>query len=213
MSNFKTRAARLGAVFGCALTLGLGVLAAAAPAQARAVTTPDTHPAATSAHLLGGSFKAIPAASGTFEIINYVTGYCLGMQGGSSAVGTLAVVWNCNGNPDQQWHVKATNAEGFQQFENNSGLCLGVQGGSTAEGANLVGYTCYGTSHPDQYWASLDSEASGGPSCSGYEPFGNYADATGSGWVVGTQGGTSAEGDHLVQWNWQKACNNQYWSL
>ncbi|MGD0553725.1 MAG: hypothetical protein ABSA93_01970 [Streptosporangiaceae bacterium] len=42
MSNLKIKSAKLVAVFGCALTLGLGVLITAAPAQARAGIMPDT---------------------------------------------------------------------------------------------------------------------------------------------------------------------------
>jgi len=207
MNNLKTKTVRLAAVFGSALTLGVSVLVTTAPAQARAVAPPGTtarpHPAAASARPLG-SFVAIPVAgtTSTFEIVNYASGYCLGIKGGSSTPGTDAVQWNCNGNPDQQWRIRATDGD-YAQFENNDNLCLGVASGSTAEGANLIAWTCLGTNHPDQYWANIDS------SCAGYEPLVNLK----SNWVMGTQGGSSAEGTDLVQWNWQDSCNNQYWLL
>jgi hypothetical protein len=42
MSNLKIKSAKLAAVFGCALTLGLGLLITAVPVQARAGIMPDT---------------------------------------------------------------------------------------------------------------------------------------------------------------------------
>ena len=221
MGNFKTKAARVAAAFGCAVTLGLSVLAITAPAQAGTVTpgpAARSLPSDLSVHRLGG-FEVIPVAGSTdtFTLVNYASGYCLGIAGGSPTVGTDAVQWNCNGNPDQQWAVRSTTTvDGvvFDQLESNdNALCLGVSGGSTTEGAKLVGWNCLGTDHQDQWWANIDSEASGGPYCDGYEPIANLKDAeAGKTYVIGTQGGSSAEGADLVQWNWQKTCNNQYWA-
>jgi hypothetical protein len=211
MSKFKTKVVRLAAVLGCVLTLGVGVLMAAAPAQARAVTPSGVHPAVASAQLLGGSFEAVPVVGDSpyFTIQNYVTNYCLGIQGGSTTIGTDAVVWNCNGNPDQLWRWEGTpNAYNFLHLENGNNQCLGVAGGSTAEGAHLINWNC--VNHPDQYWGPLAS----GPTCRNNTAVPAWeALENNDGWVVGTQGGSSAEGTALVQWNFQAKCNNQYWSV
>jgi ricin-type beta-trefoil lectin protein len=212
MTNFTAKAARRSVVFGCAVTLGLGALAAAAPAQAQTLT-PGTvarsQPAALSAHPLG-SFEAISVAAGfaTFEEVNWESGLCLGLAGGSSAPGTDAVLWNCNGHPDQQWSIRSTttNSLGFKfdQFESNDGaLCLGVAGGSTAEGAKLVGWTCDGTDHEDQWWRVQPV----GCGDQYNDAFQNLKD----GWVMGTQGGNLTEGTDVVQWKTQGLCNNQVW--
>jgi hypothetical protein len=38
-----------------------------------------------------------------YHIINLNSGQCLGVQGGSTALGSQVVQWPCNGNPDQAW--------------------------------------------------------------------------------------------------------------
>jgi hypothetical protein len=46
------------------------------------------------------------STSGGWPIYNIVdrnSGQCLGITGGSAAVGAQAVQWPCNGNPDQEW--------------------------------------------------------------------------------------------------------------
>ena len=190
MINVNTKTARLAAVFGCAITLGLSVLAAAAPAHAGTVT-----PDATSSH--------------TFVLVNQASGYCMGIEGGSSTVGTDAVQWNCNGNPDQQWSIRSidnVNGLAYFQIENNDNLCLGVAGGSATEGAGLVGFTCLGTNHQDQWWEFNSGPVNNSP-CPGYIYLQNLKD----GYVIGTQGGSLAEGAHLVQWKFQNTCNNQWW--
>jgi len=211
MTNFKTKVSRSAVIFGCAVTLGLSALAAAAPAQARVVTpgTPlRSQSAALSAHRLGPT-KAIPvpAVVATFEEVNWQSGKCMGLAGGSSTPGTDAVLWNCNGHPDQQWSIRSTatvNGFKYDQFESNDGaLCLGVAGGSTAEGAKLVGWPCLGTDHPDQWWR-VQPVGCGSPY---NDAFQNLQD----GWVIGTQGGSLAEGTDLVQWKTQGLCNNQVW--
>jgi ricin-type beta-trefoil lectin protein len=185
MTNLTAKAARCAVVLGCAVTLGLSALAAAAPAQ---------------------------ASSTTFEIVNNAVPLsanppyeCLGIAGGSTTLGTDAVIWNCNGHPDQVWSVRSTdtvNGIKFEQFENNDHLCLGVSGGSTTVGANLVAWTCLGTDHADQWWAPYETEC-------GYQVvyFKNLKDN----FVISTQGGDLAQNTHVVQWNFQDTCNNQWW--
>ena len=39
-----------------------------------------------------------------YHLVNVKSGRCLGISGGSTAQGALAVQWTCNGNPDQSWY-------------------------------------------------------------------------------------------------------------
>jgi hypothetical protein len=138
-------------------------------------------------------------------------GICLGIAGGLPTVGTDAVIWNCNTNPDQQWNYNNStvgpNGEIYYQFRSNdNNLCLGVAGGSTTEGAHVVGWTCLGTNHPDQYWA-IENGPNPCSSLGGGIILRNLKD----GYVIGTQGGSLKEGTPLVQRNYQNACNNQIW--
>lgn len=39
-----------------------------------------------------------------YNIVNLNSGQCLGVQGGSTALGAQVVQWPCNGHPDQEWY-------------------------------------------------------------------------------------------------------------
>jgi hypothetical protein len=210
MGNVKIKIARLAAVFGCVLALGLGLLMGAAPAQARAAAPPASaaaqlRSAAASADQVNpAGLLPQPGSSGYFGIINaYSDGYCLGIKGGSVTPGTPAVLWNCNGNKDQEWEWgNEDGTSGYYQLVNKDNLCLGINGGVDTNGNYLVAYNCLGTNHPDQYWAYVD-----GPSgCSGGTVLWNL-----DGGVIGTNGGSLAENTEIVIWNYQARCNNQIW--
>ena len=65
---------------------------------------------------------------------------------GAEPPGTKTVVWSCNGQANQQWHLNANGTiTGVQ-----SGLCLDVAGRSTASGALVQLWTCNGGSN--QQW-------------------------------------------------------------
>jgi hypothetical protein len=109
----------------------------------------------TSRHDLASTLTStIPAPgsnSGSFEIINYESGKCLGTSAGHDDAD--AVQWTCNGAPNQQWHWGGS-FEGFTQLINgNDGgnsQCLGIAGGATNQGADAVGWTCNGLQN--QFW-------------------------------------------------------------
>jgi len=74
-------------------------------------------------------------------------GQCLGVQGGSGALGARIVAWTCNGHYDQYWFYDSTFGYALNY---NSGMVLGVSGGSTANGAAVVQWDRNG--NLDQVW-------------------------------------------------------------
>lgn len=141
-------------------------------------------------------------ANGTANFINWNDQYnkCLGIAGGASDAD--AVLWDCNGHPDQTWHIGQQNFDGYYQLINGDNQCLGVAGGSTTEGADIVGWTCNG--HPDQYWLINTNIDCGG----GFNPILNF---NAGGYVVAVAGNSTANGAHIVIWPYQGKCNNQFW--
>jgi hypothetical protein len=139
--------------------------------------------------------------TGTFSLENYNSHECLGIAGGADDAN--AIQWDCNGAPDQTWHIgQEDGASGYYQIVNGDGECLGVYAISTTEGAAVVGWDCLGTTHQDQYWAW--AEAPGDP---GYY----YLMDHNSGEVVGVWDNGTTEGTQIVQWPNQRTPNNQLW--
>lgn len=217
MINFKAKAVRL-AVLGGALAVGLGALAAAAPAQAETVapsgTTTQSQVTGVSAHLL--PFGAAPisaSSSATFRFQSFIAkAFCIGADTVGSGMDLSLQEYECSDNPRQAWHVKDlynVGGVGYYQFENGVGGCLGVQAGSNLVGAKLVSWNCLSIDgHPDQFWA-IGLNTLTGSAC-----FGDfYLQNLFSGLVVGTQSGVSAENTPLVQWLAQGICNNQIWDF
>lgn len=72
---------------------------------------------------------------------------CLDASGAGTANGTAAVVWNCNGQTNQQWNVNGDGTiTGVQ-----SGLCLDANGAGTTNGTKIVLWSCNGQSN--QRWS------------------------------------------------------------
>jgi hypothetical protein len=157
------------------------------------------------------TFTPAQAAS-SHPINNWVnTSMCLGIRGGLSTPGTPAVLWHCNGNPDQQWHwgnAAVYNGIQYKQLVNGHGQCLGTNGGNIGLAVKLVSYTCYGSNHPDQYWVAPTYTNCG----SGHFIYDAAAILDGSLLVIGTAGGnTSTNGTSIILWPFQDSCNDQMW--
>jgi hypothetical protein len=78
---------------------------------------------------------------------------CLDVQSGSQNPATPVWLWDCTGNPAQQWTaVKHTNPlnTGYTLRARHSGQCLDVAWNSQDNGASLVQSTCAQT--PNQVW-------------------------------------------------------------
>jgi Ricin-type beta-trefoil lectin domain len=72
---------------------------------------------------------------------------CVGTASmGSMENGTRLVIWDCHGNPDQQWKITSETL-----LKNVSGKCVGTSNmGSMENGTPLVIWDCHG--NPDQQW-------------------------------------------------------------
>ncbi|WP_327064366.1 RICIN domain-containing protein [Kitasatospora sp. NBC_01302] len=136
------------------------------------------------------AFTAAPSASAASgNQLQNQNGVCLGSQNGAND--THAIVWGCNGNPDQTWHAV------FKGYDytivNGNGQCLGVNSGGQA-----MVWDCNG--NLDQQWGVRAGS-------NGWNALVNANDGT----CLGTQGGLSAPGTYAITWG----CNgnpDQQWS-
>ena len=79
-----------------------------------------------------------------------VAGKCLDANGQGTTNGTKAILWTCNGQPNQQWKLNVNGTiTGVQ-----SGLCLDVSGAATGNGSPVQLWTCNGQSN--QGWTRPD---------------------------------------------------------
>jgi hypothetical protein len=65
---------------------------------------------------------------------------CLDASGQGTANGTAVVIWDCNGQTNQQWNVNADGTITGAQ----SRLCLDASGNGTGNGTLVVLWTCNG---------------------------------------------------------------------
>ncbi|GHJ37785.1 ricin-type beta-trefoil lectin domain protein [Streptomyces sp. TS71-3] len=79
------------------------------------------------------------AAAAASEISNQGNGKCLDVTNGSTADGTPAQTWSCNGGPNQTW---TQNSDGSLTA---LGKCLDVVNGGTGNGSAVHLWTCYGS--------------------------------------------------------------------
>ena len=70
---------------------------------------------------------------------------CLDAYGQGTTNGTPVIIWDCNGQTNQQWNVNSNGTiTGVQ-----SGLCLDANGAGTANGTKLILWSCNGA---NQQW-------------------------------------------------------------
>ncbi len=138
--------------------------------------------------------SAQPPASGggipRSEIVGGQSGRCLDINGFTTANGTQAQLYDCNGGSNQLWTYTTAG-----QLTVYGTKCLGASGGATSPGTAAVIWDCTGAA--DQQWAiNADGTITNVPS-------GLCLDAYGQ----GTGNGTA-----IIIWS----CNgqgNQQWSL
>jgi hypothetical protein len=71
---------------------------------------------------------------------------CLDANARGTADGTAVIIWDCNGQTNQQWNVNSNGTiTGVQ-----SGKCLDATGAGTANGTKIIIWTCNGQSN--QQW-------------------------------------------------------------
>uniref|UniRef100_UPI002F90B66F RICIN domain-containing protein n=1 Tax=Streptomyces melanogenes TaxID=67326 RepID=UPI002F90B66F len=99
------------------------------------------------------SSSAAASATSTNEFVNQNGNHCLAIDM-AKEYQVLAILWHCNHNPDQQWHVadrKGSDGGGaYYEIKNGYGQCLGTWEGATGNGTSVVGWDCNG--NPDQQW-------------------------------------------------------------
>jgi alpha-galactosidase len=91
----------------------------------------------------GGLISPSPTPSGAIRGAG--SGRCLDVTGASQANGTQAQIWDCNGQPNQQW---TSTAAGELRVYGNK--CLDVYNRGTADGTNVIIWDCNGQSN--QQW-------------------------------------------------------------
>jgi hypothetical protein len=141
----------------------------------------------------GGCVTGMPPPPTPSEFVNFGSGGCMGVPGGSTAPNVQLVQWNCNGSNDQNWIRDASHSTVIGNLtytpwvDQRSGQCIGVASGSRSAGAAVVQSWCNGS--PDQSWARVDR---GG----GVTDLVNLN----SGMCVGVAGGNRSPGAKIVQW-------------
>ena len=72
---------------------------------------------------------------------------CLDASGQGTTNGTQVIIWDCNGQPNQQWNTNSNGTiTGVQ-----SGLCLDANGSGTANGTKIIIWACHGGAN--QQWS------------------------------------------------------------
>ncbi|GAA3138247.1 ricin-type beta-trefoil lectin domain protein [Nonomuraea roseoviolacea] len=73
------------------------------------------------------------------------SGRCLDVSGASQANGAQAQIWDCNGQPNQQWTSSSAG-----ELRVYGGKCLDVNGAATADGTTVIIWDCNG--QDNQKW-------------------------------------------------------------
>jgi Ricin-type beta-trefoil lectin domain-like len=91
--------------------------------------------------------------SGYYQLANG-DNQCLGILGGSTAVGAQVVGWSClPGHRDQYWYMPGLTCNGDYPIANlKSGQVVGVSGNSRSNGANVIQWP-YQKKCNNQFWA------------------------------------------------------------
>jgi lysophospholipase L1-like esterase len=130
-----------------------------------------------------------PATAPQGQVRSGITGKCLDVKGGSSADGTPADIWTCNGSTGQTW---SAHSDGTLRA---LGKCLDATGRGTANGTPIEIWDCNGGAN--QQW-----QATGG----GYR---NPA----SGRCLDDPGLSATDGTQLVLWDCNGGANQQWTAL
>ncbi|MFE3071830.1 RICIN domain-containing protein [Streptomyces sp. NPDC059247] len=146
------------------------------------------------AAVLGTALAGAPTASAVGSSIpSYLAdnNSCIGIDGSG-----YAILWSCNGNPDQRWTFAAAGG-GYVRLANEQNGCLDIPQGSTAPGTWAIQWQC--NNGTNQQWKVENL------------PNNSFRLRNrNSGLCLDASGASSANGTHLIQWD----CNggdNQRW--
>ena len=88
-----------------------------------------------------------PAVTSTSSKQLTVLGKCLDASGKGTTNGTAVIIWDCNGQTNQQWNLNSNGTiTGVQ-----SGLCVDANGAVTANGTKIIIWACNGQTN--QQWS------------------------------------------------------------
>jgi alpha-L-fucosidase len=93
-----------------------------------------------------GLFRRPGGGQQNGAIVGGQSGRCIDINGGSTANGARAQLWDCNGGTNQQWNVNANGTIAGV----HSGLCLDASGYGTANGTLIHLWSCHGGTN--QQW-------------------------------------------------------------
>ncbi|WP_333741544.1 RICIN domain-containing protein [Streptomyces sp. IBSBF 2806] len=137
----------------------------------------------------GSNTQPPPPTTGNQEIIGQASGRCLDINNSTTANGTQAQLWDCNGGSNQRWTYTAT-----KQLVVYGNKCLGV-GQSAGNGAPAAIWDCSGQA--DQQW--------------NVSPDGTVT-AVQSGLCLDASGQGTANGTKIQLWSCSGGAN-QHWRL
>lgn len=148
----------------------------------------DAFNAAVQAADTAGWIKPPSSASGG-QVRSAITGKCLDVNGGSSANGTPADIWTCNGSAAQTW---SAHSDGTLRA---LGKCLDVTARGTANGTKIELWDCNGGTN--QQWQVYN---------------GGYRNPA-SGRCLDDPNLSTADGTQLVLWDCNGGSNQQWTPL
>lgn len=130
-----------------------------------------------------------PPVTASGQVQSGITGKCLDVSSGSSANGTAAEIWSCNGGTNQQW--SATSDGTLRAL----GKCLDATGRGTANGTKIEIWDCNGGTN--QQWQSYN---------------GGYRNPV-SGRCLDDPNASTADGTQLVLWDCNGGANQRWTTL
>ncbi|MFB7591238.1 RICIN domain-containing protein [Streptomyces sp. NPDC056169] len=123
---------------------------------------------------------------------------CLAIYGQAPPQGAPAVLWDCNGNPDQRWtHVAA--GEGYVKLANDNNGCIDIPNSSREWGVQAIQWTCH-NGHNQQWRVEPLADSS--------FRLRNRV----SGLCLDASGYGGSNGTPLIQWECNGG-NNQRWAF
>ncbi|NUO58038.1 MAG: alpha-galactosidase [Hamadaea sp.] len=135
---------------------------------------------------VSGGGTSSPSPSGTVTVVSAASGRCLDLPNGATANGTQPVIWDCNGQTNQQWTFDGLTIRGL-------GKCLDAPLNATA-GAKAQIWDCNGQTN--QQW---NVNANG--TISGVQ----------SGLCLDVNGGNTGNGTTVILWTCHGG-TNQIWT-
>jgi alpha-galactosidase len=130
-----------------------------------------------------------PPGNSTYSLKGQGSGRCLDITGGSQANGTLAAIWDCNGNANQRF--TSTSAGELRVYGGTK--CLDVVGAATANGTAVNIWDCNGQAN-QRFRLNADGTIT----------------AVGSGKCLDVSGGATANGTKVQIWDCGGAANQKW---